>query len=94
MKVKLLDYIGRSVIVDVGDIEFIERMVIDVITGDEILTVTYKDGTDEEYDSSDCRNLDFFDDEYEIYNAATGVTEFDNKDFMNRNASYWRKYKD
>ena len=94
MNVKLLDYAGCSVIVDVGDIEFIERMVIKVITGDEILTVTYKDGMEYEYDSSDCRNLDFFDDEYEIYNVETGVTEFDNGEFMNRNTSYWRKYKD
>ena len=89
MVIDLLDYAGRRVLVEVGDIETIERMIISVISGDEVLTVTYKDGTEREYDSSDCRNMNFFDFQYEIYNAETGVNKFDIEEFMNRTNTYW-----
>lgn len=94
MNVKLLDYAGKSIFVDVGDIDTIESMMITVISGDEILTVSYKNGTEETFDSSDSRIMDFYDGEYAIYDEKAGINGFDNEEFMNRNTSYWYIYKD
>lgn len=90
MIVKLLDYQNRAVNVDVGDIENIGSMTIEVVTGDEVLTVVYKDYTIKKFDSCDSRIEDCFDARYEIYNSITGVNEFNNKTFVNRTTSYWR----
>lgn len=90
MIVKLLDYEGKEVNVDVGDIETIAKMSIKVMTGDEILTVVYKDYTVKEFDSSDCRFSDYFDDLYPVYDAFTGLNRFNDETFINRTKSYWR----
>lgn len=89
MIVKLFEYREHYVLVEVGNIETIDRMIITVISGDEVLTVMYKDGTERDYDSSDCRVMNFLDFQYEIYNDKTGVNKFNNKEFMNRTNSYW-----
>ena len=89
MTVKLLDYASNPVEVDVGDIETIGAMSIRVITGDEILQVIYKDFSTAEFDSSNCRFSDFFDNFYDIYNATTGLNLFDMDEFINRTSSYW-----
>lgn len=89
MTVKLLDYAGKAVEVDVGDINDIGSMRIRVVTGDEILTVVHKDFTVEEFDSSGCRMRDFWDGEYEIYSATTGLNELNREAFINRTSSYW-----
>jgi len=90
MTVKLLDYAGEITNVDIGDIDNIASMHIRVLTGDEVLTVTYKDYSVDHFDSSDCRMEDFFDEEYDVYNINTGVNLLEDKAFMERTTSYWR----
>ena len=46
-------------------------MQVNVVTGDEILNVTYKDGSEKRFDSSDDRTRDFYDGNYELYNTET-----------------------
>ena len=60
-----------------------------VVTGDEILQVIYKDYTIEEFDSSDDRNAEFYNGEYDVYNVVTGLNLFDKEAFMKRTRSYW-----
>lgn len=89
MTIKLLDWRGDKVEVDVGNIENIGAMRIEVITGDEILRVLYKDFTIDEFDSSYSRVRDYYDGEYEIYNATTGRNLLEDERFINRTGSYW-----
>ena len=89
MIVKLLNYAGNAVEVDVGDIETIGAMRIRIVTGDEILTVVYKDYTTKEFDSCNDRLNNWRDGKYDIYNAATGLNLFNDEAFMKRKSSYW-----
>lgn len=94
MTIKLLDWGGRETLADVGDLKDIAVMRIDVVTGDEILTVIYKDYSVEKFDSSHCRTVNFADDDYEIYNIATGLNLLTDDRFMGRTTSYWRDHLD
>ena len=87
MNVKLLDYSGKEVVVDVGNIEDIA-----VMTGDEILTVIYKDYSKKIFDSSECRIGCFHDDAYDIYNINDGTNMLNNEKFVNRTNTYWRVF--
>ncbi|MDD7757641.1 MAG: hypothetical protein PUJ51_24625 [Clostridiales bacterium] len=89
MKIKLLDCEAKISFVDVGDIKEIESMDIDVISGDEVLVVLYKDFTIKKFDSSsNTRCKDYLDARYPIYNKITGLNLLKNEDFLNRIDSY------
>ena len=90
MKLRLMDYAGGSNTFEIGDIEKIARIMITVITGDEIATVIYKDYSIEKFDSSYDRRADFFDDEYDIYDITSGLNLLDDPKFKNRKTSYWQ----
>ena len=88
MEIKLLGYKNKISFVDVGDIEEIESMYIDVISGDEVLFVVYKDYTIKEFDSSHTRCKDNLDARYPIYNEPIGLNLLTNEKFLNRRGSY------
>lgn len=95
MTIKLLNYRGVPVEVDIGDFNNVARMTMDVVSGDEVLHVMYKNYDVENFDSSDGndrRTMDFHDDEYEVYRFDNpGLNILDNEKFMNRTSSYWHK---
>lgn len=68
MKIKIYDYDDYPFTVDIGELEEIKELDVDVITGDEILTVWYTDGTIARFDSSRTRMLAFFDGCYVVEN--------------------------
>ena len=88
MEIKLLGYKNKTKVVDVGDIKEIESMYIDVITGDEVLVVVYKDYTIKTFDSSNTRCKDHLDARYPIYNEPIGLNLLEDEDFLNRKSSY------
>ena len=88
MKIKLLDCKDKISFVDVGDIKEIESMYIEVISGNEVLFVVYKDYTVKEFDSSNIRCEDRHEDRYLIYNEQLGINLLKNEDFLNRKDSY------
>ena len=97
MIIKILDYKSRAKEVDVGELKDIRKMQVDVVTGDEILTVTYKDGSKKIFDSSDDRTRAFFDGDYELYNTETEpeINELENPEWLNRtNYSYLNEFGD
>ena len=88
----ILDYNGNKREVNEVDLndETIFNAWIKVLSGDEILYVIRKDGTREEYDSSNDRMWDFNDGEYDIVINGKLVMEpkeFDK--FEHRTSSYW-----
>ena len=88
MKIRLLDYKNKIIVVDVGDIKEIGSMYIEVLSGDEVLYVIYKDYTIKTFDSSNTRCKDNLDARYPIYNKITGLNLLKDKDFLNRIDSY------
>ena len=88
MKIRLLDYENKIKIVDVGDIKEIGSMYIEVLSGDEVLYVIYKDYTIKEFDSSNTRCEDHLDARYPIYNEQLGINFLKDEDFLNRIDSY------
>ena len=81
MKIKLLDYKSEIHYADVGDIKEIGSIYIDVISGDEVLVVVYKDYTIKEFDSSNTRCEDLREGRYLIYNEQLGINFLKDKDF-------------
>lgn len=86
MIIDLIDWKDEKHPVDIGDLDNIEEMFIKVVTGDEILHVLYKDGTDKFFDSSEDRMADFDDGIYPIY--VSGLWCIDKDKFINRKTSY------
>ena len=88
MKIRLLDYENNIKVVDVGDIKEIGSMHIEVLSGDEVLVVVYKDYTIKTFDSSNTRCEDCHDGGYPIYNEQIGINFLKDEDFLNRKDSY------
>ena len=84
---KIMDYDNN--VVDTGlelDLDKILRIDIEVLSGDEVATVTFTDGKKKTYDSSDCRIMDFYDGEYTIYSKSEGINIIDK--WEKRESSY------
>lgn len=72
--------------IDLDDLSQISRIEILVLTGDEIATIHYKDGTEKEYDSSKGRLRDFYDGHIVIYDEAIELDRLE--EFQKRRTSY------
>ena len=64
MKFIIRDYMGNPREIEIT--KEVESAYMTILTGDEILTVKYKDGTEEKFDSCDNRIADYYDDGYEV----------------------------
>ena len=95
MTIKLFNYHGVPVEVDIGDFNNVARMTMDVVSGDEVLNVMYKNCNVKIFDSSDDRTMNFHDNKYEVYRFDNPEPNIiDNEKFMNRTSSYWYWYLD
>ena len=90
MKLRLLDYKKRVKEFEIGNIEDIAKIVIDVVTGDEVAYVFYKDYTEDIFDSCETRSCDCYDGRYVIYNFKKPNEEnlLFNQQWLNRYTSY------
>lgn len=90
MFLEIMDYSGArtKTPIDIDNLKDVLSLYIRVISGDEILTVIYRNGKIERYDSSDSRCMDFYDDEYCLYNEFEKINLI--PEFQNRKSSYWR----
>ena len=88
MTIELMDYQNKKVTFDIGNIEDIASIFIEVITGDEIATVLYKNYTTKVFDSSCTRNFDFSDYQYLLYDVNTRINLLNDEIFLNRKTSY------
>lgn len=90
MKLKLFDYKRRVKVFEIGDLESIAKIVIEVITGDEVAWVFYKDFTEDILDSCENRMCDCYDGRYVIYDFKKPNEEnlLFNQKWLNRYTSY------
>ena len=85
MQVEIMNYANKKKTVEIGNLEDILIATIQVISGDEVLTVRYKDGTKKVFDT-DVRIQHYFDDEYDVYSPTVNLLT--NKKWLNRKDSY------
>ena len=93
MYIKVFDFDGDFTIKTIDNIDGIKTMTITMISGDEVLTITYNDGTIElvvpgMLDMVD-QFMDYADYAYTIYDTDQSENLIDNPTFINRKDSYW-----
>ena len=86
MKVKLLDFKAQQVEYDIGELDDIYIADISVLSGDEVLNVTYKDGSTKKFDSYPKRLINYFDHRYNVYSPSVNL--FEDDDWLSRTSSY------
>ena len=64
MKIVLVDYQGTRKEFELKDIP--KEIFIYVITGDEVTHIIYEDGSTDDFDTSDCRHINYYDGEYAL----------------------------
>ena len=60
-RVRLLDYKDNEHFFTIEDFENVVELDFEILSGDGILTVIYKDGKEVEFDSGEHRHIDYYD---------------------------------
>ena len=82
MKFTIYDYNSKATEVDTGDKE-IKELFVQVLSGDEVVTVDYDDGTKKTFDSSTNRYVSYVEESYIVEKDRIqdwvnfGVTDYD-----------------
>lgn len=84
------DFENNPTMVTIEDFETVSKIYIDIITGDEILHVIRKDFSEDVYDSSNCRVLNFADGCYSVYWPERGINLLDEPKWCKCENSYDR----
>lgn len=84
--ITITDYNNVKKKVKIDNFEDVVRLEIEVVSGDEILYVLYKDYSAEKYDSSGCRHTDYLDAYYCIYDITKNINHLDK--WKKRTSSY------
>ncbi len=71
--IEIMDYKDDKKKVKIDNFEDVVRLEIEVISGDELLYILYKDYSVMKYDSSDCRRLEYNDSFYCIYDITKDI---------------------
>ena len=91
---KIMDYTDclTETEIDLDNLENVSMLNIRVLSGDEVLTAHFKDGTTKCWDSSDRRMHDFYDDDYTLYSEYKTKEENEKmlNGFLARSSGYWR----
>jgi hypothetical protein len=88
MKLEIMDYESNRKVVEIGDLETIADIIMQIISGDEVATVFYKDNTVAYFDSSNSRCFDYHDGWYHLYDHEANDNWLFSEDFKNRTRSY------
>lgn len=79
-KLVLMDYARNKIVTDFDldeNLDKILRIDIEVITGDEVATIIFKDGIKVIYDSATDRISDFYDGGYCLFNSEQDINLID-----------------
>lgn len=85
--IEIMDWQGTRTTVKV-DMDTVAAINLDIVSGDEILVVVYKNYTIRKFDSSYDRRMDFSDGGYVVFNEAKGVNLLEDDEWLNRKSSY------
>lgn len=85
--IEIMDWQGTKTTVKV-DMDKVAAINLEVVSGDEILVVVYKNYTIKKFDSSHDRRIDFSDGSYVVFNEAKSVNLLEDDEWLNRKSSY------
>lgn len=92
MILEIMNYNYERVGIEVGEKEDIAIIIIQIVSGDEIARIIYKDYSQKEFDSAvllgNLRCMGYDDGDYEIYNANKENNVIDNPNWQKRKTSY------
>ena len=94
MKLKLFSYDKVPHEYEIGNLEDIISIDIDVITGDEVATIQYTNADSVILDTAADRFMDYFDDSYTVYNKNEGINFLNDSKWANRKSSYFILFDD
>ena len=77
MEITLFDYDENVKTFDIGELNDIRMINIMILSGDEVASAYYKDGSTARFDSSNVRMIDYYDGEYCIYDIADDTNVID-----------------
>lgn len=86
-KLRLLNYQGVEKIFEIGEVDTIAVINIEVITGDEHAVIIYKDYTIREF-AADYATEDYHDYSYQLYRYDKDNNLIDDDSWKNRTGSY------
>lgn len=76
-ELEIMDYADRKQKIVIENFDDVVKINVNIITGDEILSVLYKNYETKIFDSSDSRMSDFGDGEYCIYDITKNIDYID-----------------
>ena len=88
MQITLMNYNDEKTAFEVGELQDIATMEIEIVSGDEILCVTYNDGSSATFDTGLDRIMDFYDGDYVLYDKNAETNLLDDENWLNRADSY------
>lgn len=88
MVIGLFDYQDKIKEFEVGSLEGISKIDMVVLSGDEVMTVHYKNGSKAVFDSSTNRTTDYTDMSYVLYDSRKDSNTLFNPAWVHRTSSY------
>lgn len=85
--IEIMDWQGKKTAVDI-DMDEVGAINLNIVSGDEILLVVYKDYTTKRFDSSRDRRMDYDDGSYVVFNEAEGINLLEDDKWLHRESSY------
>lgn len=93
MDVKILEYHGDITVKTIDNFNDVEMMIMSVVNGDEVLDITYNDGTAETVDPGRTnRYADYVEYIYVIYDSDESENLIDYPGFIDRTSAYWLEH--
>ena len=93
MDVKILEYHGDITVKTIDNFNDVEMMIMSVVNGDEVLDITYNDGTAETVGPGRTnRYADYVEYIYVIYDSDESENLIDYPGFIDRTSAYWLEH--
>lgn len=89
-EIEIMDYRGKKTTIKIRNFNDVVKLQVEVISGDEVLHILYKDYSQETYDScymlNNSRMINYFDFFYTIYDITENVDRIEK--WAKRKSSY------
>lgn len=91
-KITIYDFEDAPIVIETPPEKVIESIYVRVLSGDETGSINFTDGTNMDFDASNCRSFDFYDGDYLVPSEKV-QSWIDFEPSAHRTASYARQEK-
>lgn len=92
MEIELRDYANGRKIVDIGDLNDVAMIKIDIVNGDEVCAVMHNNHKIDRYDSTDTRIYDHWMYTYAIYTSNGRINLLNDPEWLNRKPEEYLRF--